>query len=89
MNKLDVRIEDSRWNDTQRHVGVADFDLMAGVIAAAETRNDVVVRGVQVDDATFTLIAPLNAYNNIRLSAHAAVVLRSRHGSPVTVVSWA
>ena len=41
--QLGVRIERARRNDAQRELGVADDDRVAGVVAAAETRDDVVV----------------------------------------------
>ena len=40
---------------------IADDDLMPGVVAAAKSRDDVVVGGVQIDDAALAFVTPLDA----------------------------
>jgi len=41
---------------------------MPGVVAAAETRDDVVLLGIEVDDAALPFVAPLDADDNVSLT---------------------
>ena len=68
--QLDVRIERPRRHDAQRQLAVADDDRVAGVVAAAKPRHDVVVGGVQVDDPSLSLVAPLAADDHVCFRWH-------------------
>ena len=64
-----MRIERARRNDSQREFRLSDDDRMAGVVAAAETRDDIVLLGVEVDDPPFSLVAPLNPNDDVGFRA--------------------
>jgi hypothetical protein len=64
-----VGIERARRNDSQRQFRLADDDRMTGVVATAETRDDVVLLGVEIDDPAFSFVAPLNPNDDIGLRA--------------------
>ena len=59
--ELDAFVEHARRHDAQRDLGIADDDLMPGIISAAKSRDDIVVRRIQIDDAALAFVTPLNA----------------------------
>ena len=65
--KLDVGMHHRRRNDPQSQLLRADDDRVPGIIAAAESRDDVVIGGVEIDDAAFALISPLTAEDDVGL----------------------
>ena len=65
-----ARLQHAAGHDAQRQFTLAHHQRVAGVVAAAEAGDDVVVRGEQIDDAALALVAPLHAENDVGLVRH-------------------
>ena len=63
-----MRIEHAGRHNAQSDIDIADLDLVPGIVAAAETRHHVVVLRVQIDDAPFSFVTPLDADDDVRFS---------------------
>src|SRR2546425_8033057 len=59
----DSRLKNSRWNEMQHVAAISDADGMSGIVAALITRHAVEAFRKNIDDLTFSFVAPLNAYD--------------------------
>jgi hypothetical protein len=58
-------MHDARGNDPQCQLPLTDDDRVARVISAREPRNDVVIARIEIDDAAFALVAPLQSNDDV------------------------
>ena len=87
--KLDVR---DASPPTERSaapaLAIADDDRVAGVIAAAESRDDVVIGGVEIDDAAFALVAPLKPEDDIGSGNRESLFRRNSRSLGIAHRDW-
>ena len=57
--------KDTGGDEVQDVFGSADDDRVASVGAALGSHDDVSLLGQEIDDLALTLVAPLDAYNNL------------------------
>ena len=63
--ELDAFVEHARRHDAQRDLGIADDDLMPGIISAAKSGDDIIVGRIQIDDAALAFVTPLNTHDYV------------------------
>jgi hypothetical protein len=59
--------EDARRHCVEHEFFAVEFERMAGIGAALEPRDDVVLFGQVIHNLTFAFVAPLKAENNVYL----------------------